>query len=101
MAASNKRILTSADYSAIARMVAKEVPKAIRKEFGDIGLPVETTEQQIAAQELFAFLRRMQKGTHAAEGVVGKSILNLILKGIGALILLGAGVFVSRAWPWH
>lgn len=95
----DRRTLTAADYKSIGGLIEKKikdgVPKIIRQEFADIGLPVETTEQQVRAQEFFAEMRRLQKGVAKAEGTIWNAVLNGFLKCGGAIILAGIGALVG------
>lgn len=78
----------------IEKTIEEAVPKAMHAEFLRLGLATEDDDDQLSAQQDFAFLRKMRLGAEAAQGVVGRRIVNWTLALIALLAIAGIGALV-------
>jgi hypothetical protein len=81
---------------AVRQEIAAAVPKAMRAELLRIGLATSTEQDATQAQADFRFVRRMRDAAERAEGFVGRRLVDLLLKVIAGLALLGLGVGAHR-----
>jgi hypothetical protein len=94
--------LCDADYQRLMRgiksAIKEEVPQIVRAELDGIGLLTADPKDKIETIQAIAFLKSLLRGSHAAQGIVGKRVVSGILWMIGVALMLGAGALLEKTF---
>jgi len=81
---------------AVREEIATVVPECFRSEFLRIGLAVKTDHDALEAAADFRYMRDLRKAAASAKAFAGQSVVDLLVRVAGTLLILGAGVAVGH-----
>lgn len=80
------------------KAIEKHVPVIVRKEFESIGILSADAESRVEVVKDMLFVRKIRQGADAAEGIVGRRVVNGLLWFLGVLLILGGGALLHRTF---
>jgi hypothetical protein len=98
LSASDFKRLESIMERAAKKAIDAHVPGIVRAELTGIGFTVsdEGDRREVFQDQLF--VRKIRKGAEAAEGIVGKRVINGALWIIGVLLMMGGGALLQKMY---
>lgn len=102
MAAPKTARLGKADFERFEKLmeqaINKTVPPLVRREFESVGIIASDPDDRVEVVKDMLFVRKIRQGAEAAEGIVGKKIVNGGLWLLGVLLMMGAGALLQKMY---
>lgn len=90
--------LGTADFARFERLVEqaikKTVPDLVKKEFESVGIIAADADDRVEVVKDMLFVRKIRQGAEAAEGLIGKRLVNGLLWLLGVLLTMGCGALL-------